>query len=458
MYNNFIKRILFLIKDKTFIILLILFLLTLISNPIVSSILPPYFSSLPKKLDLIFANDFNTCVYVRSKLMLNGELMNQLGWINSACGHIFPLIIAPLVLLRLGNSPIIYSILLIPLFLLYLFFFRILFKKMSSKTKKLASLFILAFFFSIPGVLGLYMGNVDIFLSLALGFIVLLKFNEKKLLDKYGRFYSIFVGTLLGAITNAKIFIFPFSIVFILLSKNIILKLFSFLGSFIIITYLPNIFGSPTGILTFLNRVYLWNERVTVNFGPAYNHSTAALVSYFTDCLKTQNCETYPNNLLTLIVVLLVFIVAFFSRNFFNNENFIKLLDQLSNPFFLIKYFLRIKSNKYFLVFLLTLITALINLVPDIAFNYRLYYSFPIVLLLLTETQDLPKARFYCFLSMIFLILGGLWIVDLSFSGKGIIDPRLMNIFILFHFIFLIKSSYLLLKSNFHSTTLQHLI
>ncbi len=108
MHNNFIKKILFLIKNKTFIIFFILFLLILISNPIVSSIFPPQFASVPKKLGLVFANDFNTCVYVRSKFMVSGELMNQLGWVNSACGHIFPLIIAPFILLRLENNPYIY--------------------------------------------------------------------------------------------------------------------------------------------------------------------------------------------------------------------------------------------------------------------------------------------------------------------------------------------------------------
>ncbi len=319
---------------------------------------------------------------------------------------------------------------------------------MSSKTKKIALLFILAFFFSIPGILGLYMGNVDIFLSLALGFIVLLKFNEKKLLDKYGKFYSVFMGILLGAITNAKVFIFPFSVVFILFSKNIILKLFSFLGSFIIITYLPNIFGSPTGILTFLNRVYLWNERVTVNFSPEYNHSPAALASYFTDCLKTQNCDAYPNNLLTLIIIILTFVIAFLSKNFFKKKNLVKFLSLLKKPVFSFQYLLKLKTNKYFLIFLLTFITAFINLVPEIAFSYRLYYSFPIILILLAETQNQPKARFYCYLSMMFLILDGLWIVDLSPQVKGIVDPRLMNFFVIFHFIFLIKSSYKLLQRN----------
>ncbi|MBI3985225.1 MAG: hypothetical protein HY344_04825 [Candidatus Levybacteria bacterium] len=382
--------------------------------------------------------------------------MNQLGWVNSACGHLFPLIISPFLLLKLGNNITIYSILLLPLFLSYLFFFKILFKKQSSEIKKIALLFILTFFFSIPGILGFYMGNVDIFLSLALGFIILLKFNEKKLLDKYGKLYSIFMGILLGAITNAKIFLFPFSVVFILFSKNIIFKFFSFLGSFIIITYLPNIFGSPTGILTFLNRVYLWNERVTVNFSPAYNHSPAALASYFTDCLKTQNCEAYPNNLLTLIIVLLTFVIAFFSRNFFKKKNLVKLISLLKSPILYKRYLLKLKTNKYSLIFLLTFITAFINLVPEIAFNYRLYYSLPIVLILLTETQNQTKAKFYCYLSMIFLVLGGLWIVNLSPSIKGIIDARLMNIFIIFHFIFLIKSSYLLLRSHTSSSIVKY--
>lgn len=448
-----------LFKDKALLVFFVLFLSTLVFNPFINSLVSFKDASPAEKIGLLFANDFNTCVYVRSYHMLNGNLMNQLGWVNSACGHIFPLIVSPLVFfLQSKQFVAVYLSFLIPLILLYGVFFKIILEKISSSTRKITVLFIFSFFLSIPGTLGYYMGNVDIFLSLIIGFILLFQFNNEKLVKRHGKKFSVFLGILLGAIANAKVFLFPFTIVTILLSRNKLITFFSSLLTFLIITYIPRLFGSPTGIFTFLERIILWNERVTVNFSPSYNHSPVALASYFTNCLSTQNCEKFPNSFVAQIIIAIVLLGAFFSINLFKKKNLIELKRMLTRPRPVILKLFGTKADKYVLIFLFTLFTALINLVPRIAFNYRLYYSFPLILILLTETNELPKVRFYCYLSMTFLIIGGLWIVNLSPLMQGAIDARLMNIFVYLHFIFLIKSSYQLLTikskilfSNFHA-------
>ena len=196
------------------------------------------------------------------------------------------------------------------------------------------------------------------------------------------------------------------------------------------------------------------------------NHSFYAISSLFTNCFRKLTCVPSPQkdlyldviiiSIISKILFIITFVFPFITTINIRKSNFNKIwcLSFRKKLLLLIDFILAIYSsrkNRRFILLLFILADGFINLIPQTAFVYRLYYSLPILLILVIETQKNSKARFYCYLSMIFLIIKGFWVLtEINPKAFSLIDPRTMSLFVIFHFYFLIKAGVINFVSNLH--------
>lgn len=417
-----------------------------------------------RRMKLLSSNDLNTCVYQRARRMVSGKIMNDPKlWLNSACGQFFPLIISPFIISGYLNQIILYRYFIGFVFLGYSIFLMLLLRGSPERYRNIGFLFFLAFLFSIPGILGIYMGNVDVLLSSFFGLTLYFLVKERK---KYQQrvFNGILLGLILGLMVNAKVFLLPFALIAIFFSGTILVSSISFIVAFTLFVYIPNLFGSQSNLLIYLNAVLDWNNRVTLAIGPFFNHSVAATLTIFNSCPFNYSCSDDNFLMLSKIFVFLFFAILLtpFRLIYKNLRSFrianyqtkrlikrMKLLYKLSKKTMTDYSKNAIALKTALILFFFSAIHVYINMAPKIAFDYRLYFSVPILLIIMVKTIDVDKALKYCLLSMIFLIIGGLWIVGFTGTDIRIVDSRIMNLFIYIHFFFLMKSTIVLLKFNY---------
>jgi hypothetical protein len=417
-----------------------------------------------RRMKLVPANDLNTCVYQRAKRMTFGKPMNDPNlYLNSACGQFFSIIISPFIISDYLNIIILYRYYIAFVAINYLIFLAFLLKGSPERYKNIALLFILGFLFSVPGILGIYMGNVDVLLSSIFALILYFLVKEKKRYQ-LKLFKGVILGLVLGSIVNAKIFLLPFALIAVFFSGSILISFAAFLISFTFFTYFPNFFGSQSGFAIYLNSVFDWSNKATLAIGPFFNHSIAATLTIFNSCPFDYSCSDDNFLILAKILTTLFFIILLVPfRLIYKKRRELKQIDiqvkslvRSSRVFYRLcrRVMLDYSNNAFALraalvIFLFSLIHVYINIAPRIAFDYRLYFSVPILLVIMVKTIKLEKALIYCLVSMMSLILGGLWVVSFTGSDIKIVDSRIMNIFIYIHFFFLVKSSMLLLKFNY---------
>lgn len=332
-------------------------------------------------------------------------------------------------------------------------------KTTTKETLSAMLLYLAIFLLSFMGSFGLERGNIDIFLSLINGFIIyLLLLAKEKSTNKFSLalILSVAIGLLTGFSSNAKIFLFPISLVAIVFSPNMFISGALFLLTFFGLIYLPHVFGAPSDLsdlikwsFTYITKAPVTPFHTTIH----HNHSFAATASLFTSCIFKQTCEETRDILIissvTKALFVTVFVLPFLSirelrkKIIFNFKYLIKDLVGYLRQF--IKWLPRTTKKIYlsqeWVLLLFILIDALINLVPKYSFSFRLYYSLPVLLILLAKTENNPQVRLYSILSIVFLSLKGLWIFLVTNPhGRYLFEPRGMNFFVILHFYFLIKA------------------
>jgi hypothetical protein len=203
--------------------------------------------------------------------------------------------------------------------------------------------------------------------------------------------------------------------------------------------FLPMLYSAPGTISDLVNATIHFEKVIPfITLGSIqFNHSFTALASLATDGIFQR--IPFPHERYTIIGILIkIFIVS---------TLLIPLLGVLTKKTFTrmrqnILWVIRERKNQRLTLLCIVYVLAAVNLLPLLSFNYRLYYSLPVLFFLYIESKSHSYARWNTILSMIFLGLKGFWIL-MSIEPKGmtLFDIRSTNIFVLFHFFFMIKAA-----------------
>ncbi len=321
----------------------------------------------------------------------------------------------------------------------YLVFTWLVTKKNTLETKIIVWLFLMTFFLGIPGSLGLHQGNADIFLSLLLGIAVylLIQYRQKpKSKPKNRLVLSLFIGVTAAFLANSKIFLLPLALALVFCAPLLLTTIITTITAFAAFSYSPLIYGVKVNFFDLFQTAGNWANSAGKYFNSRYflrfNHSFEATASLVTNYFAKTSCLA--------VMFIFVFIMPF--RRFLGKINIfaISLIKNRKDPTVLLLF--------------LALGSATINLIPQSSYAYRLYFSLPLAIILYSQTEKNQPARIYALLAMLFLNLKGLWFIhDVSQNGFSLIDTRFVNLLVLFHFYFLIKSSLSLLKKRYIDIT-----
>lgn len=392
--------------------------------------------STESRLNSDFANDFHTSVYFRASQMLKGEEMNVLvihpGNVDSASGQIFPLLFSPFIHFLRPDRYVSYFFFLCFTLIIFILFYSLLMKKSEKEIYNGGLIFLVAFFLSVPGFIGIYMGNIDIVLAPVMGILILIVLDSMKK-ESISPIRVILTGVLAGALMNAKIFLLPFALFTVIFSKRISLACGATIITFLALIYIPNFFGSPSSLFSYLDKIIKWNNSVPFSNNLWGNHSLYATATIFTGCVKTNICHSQiENTLIASAIFVLTFLIPFL---------FYKPIKKIAFDKNLFLSILKVRKSREFVLVLFVIAVAIINMAFKVIYVYRLFYSVIIILILLKKSSETKKAIVYCYLSIFFLLLGGIWALQLSPNEPWTIDARLLKFFIIFHFFFLILSA-----------------
>lgn len=385
------------------------------------------------------SSDFNTSVYIRTSQMLNGQEM-KIGGADSASGQLMPLLFSPFLSIFNPSLDISYFSYLALTLVVFAIFFTLLMRKSDKTIINGGLVFLIAFFLTEPGKLGILQGNTDILLAPIMGILMLFVISSMKK-KNVSLGMIILLGLLAGAIMNAKIFLLPIAIAIVIFSKRKVLTGIVIVVTFLALIYIPNLFGSQSSLSLYINKIIHWDSFVPVTNVLWANHSLYATASFFTGCDVSKTCETQiANTLLALTFFLIMFITPFLffiqkKKIYFNRNTYTSILN--------------LQKNKYIAIIFFILSIGLANFVFKVAYDYRLYFFLPIALILLRESEKSKKALAFCYLAMFSLLLGGVWILPIGNNVQPwTVDSRLLSIFFIFHYFFLILSAITLWKES----------
>ena len=333
-------------------------------------------------------------------------------------------------------------------------------------------LLFIAFALSTPGSLGLERGNIDIIFSLIFGIVLwrILSGAEIKKSKNTAIFMPVMIGFIGAFLVSSKLFLLPIAMVFIYSSRRIFLSLFIFIITFFLLGCLPGLlYHSPSTPFSVINTALKWGGAglFAYDYNMRLNTSFNAIGSLMTNCVQRFNCESQADafviTMVSVFLFIFTFIVPFVATDFIKLRLF-KLSKHIAEslkagrifPINLIRaiklgisWVSRQRLNKYFILLLSILAVASLNLLPRYSFLYRLYYSLPLLILLLKETKSNEKAKFYYLLSIICLSIRGLWIfIGVNPGGFNIFESRGLSLFTVLHYFFLIRTGIELLIVN----------
>lgn len=299
--------------------------------------------------------------------------------------------------------------------------------KYKSQIRNSLLIVFITFLLGYSGSLGLERGNTDIIFSLI---ILLLYFFRMRTQGSSKFFYFIEVG-LLGMLTASKMTLLPISLAFILTSDRLLPSIVYFFFSYGIWSFSPALFGIKSSLLDsynasiiFLEPIY-FSKMLSVSCW-AGNHVLRGIASIFILC--SQSALEEFNKIFTIVVNLIFYILA--GTVFI--LPLIPLLSHLRDKTGSFISFMRyVYGNRSkFLLLLLVLAVAAINLLPVLSFSYRLYYSFAVLLAAWYSIQNV-QARKLLLVSTVCFLLKGFWFTDL----------KILNVFIALHYMTLIYAS-----------------
>ncbi|HLD25159.1 MAG TPA: hypothetical protein VJB96_04555 [Patescibacteria group bacterium] len=303
--------------------------------------------------------------------------------------------------------------------------------KRNQEDRNVLFLFFITFLLGIAGSLGLERGNIDILLALFFGMSIFGMKHASSLA-------VVAVSSVVAFLASSKLLFLPLAFLVFILSYRPILSIVTFAMVFFTFAYLPNLWGASSGVLDQF-RVALEFEKAipfASHLNILYNHSFAAMASMFTDCFRDQTCRNADDvrKIRFVSFVLAMFVFALPWRERFT-----------ANLWLAWRVLLAHRRRWSVMLLAIAYFVAVINLLPRFSFDYRLYFSLPIVIYLYNASKGNDRARYYCLLSMLFLGLKGLWIGQyIHPAGMNIFEARGLHFFVALHYFALIKSAILL--------------
>ena len=377
-----------------------------------------------------------------------------------------------------GCHNILYSSLLLITSAVFVLFCVKLYIKLMQTDRVLFLILIILFLIQVPVAIGLERGNLDILLASLIGFLYIISVPKRTSGGGFRRkLYAVLIGFVGGYLANAKLFLLPFALSSLIVSNEIMLGSLSFVITFVGFAYLPIIYGVSTNFFDLISTVLYWQKSADSFFAvPSYlifNHSFSAISTLFTNCVGKPSCFGYNaitdfiRSFVTKLLMFFVFVVPFLSRglvskilhwcitqlNFIRDRKIVNLIDCIqrfiTGSIKIIYNILRVRNNASILTFLYILSAAVINLVPQNSYSYRLLYSIPLIFIFIKSTDHNNYQRFLLLMSVFWLSLNGLWLFfRVVPDGWSLADARVMSLFVVLHYFFFIKLSQSVLKKR----------
>jgi hypothetical protein len=340
--------------------------------------------------------------------------------------------------------------------------------KHSKDSRDILTLYLVTFFISMPGALGIQRGNLDIIFSLLFGIFLLQITGNHQIFTSI--VWSLFTGIIAGFLTNAKVFFAPFVCVLIAQNKHIIVTATIVILTYIGISYAPHLYHAPSNPLDPITHAFTSDKDIPLA-NPGYlgfNHTFAATASLFTSCVAKKSCDYFKEDARVISTLKTLFIIFVYILPFIQILNIKQVMQNLQSNIMQHKNQKRSSQKKksvynylntyirtpHGILLLYILSYILINSIPNAAFLYRLYYALPIIGILWIKTEHIHDARYTLILSMVFLILKGQWInYTIRPYGFSLADPRAMNFFVILHMYYLLKTGILCVFNQEESHT-----
>lgn len=393
-------------------------------------------------------------VYYPTLKMLSGEIYYD-G--ISSYGPAFGLAVSPLIVQCAKNIP--GNINGIPLCAVYLYrlvifisftgFIALIYfitKSIGSEPRAILLIFYIAFLSGQAGSFTMNQGNIDNILALILACAMALVTGVCSLKGKRKILYSLIIGALSGLLAGTKIFLLPLTLPLILFSPSAVISLSVAIMTFIFFSISPAFFGLGNIWDSFFTPLAMWSKGASGYFDDyrfiTFNHSFEAVSTLITTCVGSHSC--LKDGRFLLIIKLTALILSFLVYCY----PVISLLREKGNG---LREFINILKrhigeNRYHLsgfFLLLSYGSAFINLSPNSVYLYRLYYSLPVVMIFFVSSLQNRRVRNLIVKSMVFLLLKGLWLfISVDPNGFNLFDARMMSAFVLLHYYYLIKASW----------------
>jgi hypothetical protein len=285
--------------------------------------------------------------------------------------------------------------------------------------RKSALLFCAVFLLGVPMYRAIEAGNVDLFLSVLFGVILLIVASMQKTV-KHRLSEELFLGVSLGFMLNVKAFLLPFVLISLISVPPTLALWASFAVSFSANALWPWAYGVHCGLFD----VFLFARRDTLMFTKELytqvNYGNNAVMPYVSNILQAFHAEKISLSFLAVAttalsagIVLLIVVKPFFDEHVVSTMT-VKKRIKITYPFLLVCYVLSY-------IGMLTL--------PAWSYDYRILYGIPLIGILLTLTKN-PKTLRLLYLSIVSLLIKSLWIPK----------DRIMTVFLYIHLYFLLRA------------------
>jgi hypothetical protein len=287
-------------------------------------------------------------------------------------------------------------------------------------TKKSALLFCTVFLLGVPMYRAIEAGNVDLFLSVLFGIVlIMVAYLQKTTAHRLPK--ELFLGALLGVMLNTKAFLLPFVIISLISIPPTVALWGSFGVSFVVSALWPWIFGVHSGLFD----AFVFAQNTTAMFTKELytqvNYGNNAVMPYVSNILQAFNVQRFSPIFLAVstIVISMGIFLLIFVKPFIDEKAMTDIIRRK-----------RIKITYPFLLVVYVLSYIGILTLPAWSYDYRILYGIPLIGILLTLAKN-PETRRLLYLSMISLLIKSLWIPK----------DRVMTLFLYIHLYFLLRAA-----------------
>lgn len=286
-------------------------------------------------------------------------------------------------------------------------------------SRKSSLLFCVTFLLGIPMYRAIEAGNVDLFLSVLFGIVLMMVTSMQKTV-RHRLLKELFLGALLGLMLNVKAFLLPFVVISLISIPPTVALWASFGASFAVSALWPWVYGVHCGLFD----VFVFAQNTTAMFTrelyTQVNYGNNAVIPYVSNVLQAFHAGklsllflAVSTTAISIVIFLLIFVKPFFDEHIVS-AIIVKKRIKITYPFLLVSY-------------VLSYIGILI--LPAWSYDYRILYGIPLVGILLALAKN-PETRRLLYLSMVSLLIKSLWIPK----------DRIMTVFLYVHLYFLLRA------------------